>query len=68
MTQEDIWAMIPEPPLHRDAWPALAALDALIKRINAANDLHAAFTIKDSVEFSHAKTVVAKMEARCDRN
>lgn len=68
MTQEDIFAMMSEPPLSRDAWSALTSLDALIKRIEAANDLHAVFTIKDSAEFSHARNVVAKMEARCDRN
>lgn len=64
MTQEDIFAMMPTPPLSRDAFAALTALDALVKRIEAANDLHAAFTIKDSVEFSHAKAVVANMEAK----
>lgn len=64
MTQEDIFDLMPEPPLSRDAWAALVALDTLVKRIETANDLHAVFTIKDSVEFSHAKVVIAKMEAK----
>lgn len=68
MNQEDIFAMMPTPPLSRDAFAALAALDALVNRIGSANDLHAVFTIKDSAEFSHAKAVIANMESRCDRD
>lgn len=68
MTQEDIFDMMPDKPLSRDAWFSLVALDALVKRIEKANDLQAVFVIKDSTEFIYAKKVVAKMEARSERN
>lgn len=64
MTQEDIFAMISEPPLSREAIEALVTMSELASRIERANDLHAVFTIKDSVEFNNMKSLVAKMVNR----
>jgi len=64
VTQEDIWGMIPEPPLSRDAISALVAISELVSRIERANDLHAVFTIKDSVEFNNMKSLVEKLVNR----
>lgn len=67
MTQEDIFSMMPEKPLSRDAIAALVTMSEMVSRIERAKDLHAVFIIKDSTEFANMKALVAKMVSRPER-